>query len=94
MSMHQLKIEVMTRRINLRGTTTCTRSISEVMRKNFVRFLCKSKERKYFQTIRNESLWETEVRVLEGAGNFLFATKSRPALGPTLPRIKWVAGAL
>jgi hypothetical protein len=32
------------------------------------------------------------VRFLEGTGNFLFATASRPALGPTQPPIQWVLG--
>jgi len=29
-----------------------------------------------------------------GAGNFLFDTVSKPALGPTQPPIQWVPGAL
>jgi hypothetical protein len=34
------------------------------------------------------------VQFLAEAGNFLFATTLRPALGPTQPPIQWVSGAL
>jgi hypothetical protein len=34
------------------------------------------------------------VRVLAGAGNFLFTTVSRPALGATQPPVQWVPEAL
>jgi hypothetical protein len=34
------------------------------------------------------------VRFPVGAGNFLFTTASRTALGPTQPPIQWVPGAL
>jgi hypothetical protein len=34
------------------------------------------------------------VRIPAGAGNFLFTTASRPALGPTQPPFQWVPGAL
>jgi hypothetical protein len=36
----------------------------------------------------------SRVRFPAGAGNFLFITASRTALGPTQPPIKWVPGAL
>jgi len=38
----------------------------------------------------------TRVQFLVGAvlGRFLFATASRPALGPTQPPIQWVSAAL
>jgi hypothetical protein len=36
----------------------------------------------------------SRVRFPEGAGNFLFTTASRTALGPTRPPIQWVPGAL
>jgi hypothetical protein len=36
----------------------------------------------------------SEVRVPAGAGNFLFTTASRPALGLTQPPIQWVPRAL
>jgi hypothetical protein len=34
------------------------------------------------------------IRVPVGDKNFPFSTSSRPALGPTLPPIQWVPGAL
>jgi len=39
--------------------------------------------------------WTTRVQFLAGSmvGFFLFATTSRPALGPTQPPVQWVAGA-
>jgi hypothetical protein len=36
----------------------------------------------------------SRVRFPVGAGNFLFTTASRTALGPTQPPIQWVTGAL
>jgi hypothetical protein len=36
----------------------------------------------------------SRVRFPAGAGNFLFTTASRTALGPTQPHIQWVPGAL
>jgi hypothetical protein len=36
----------------------------------------------------------SSVRFPVGAGNFLFITVSRAALGPTQPPIQWVPGAL
>jgi hypothetical protein len=36
----------------------------------------------------------SRVRFPAGAGNFLFTTASRTALGPTQPPIHWVPGAL
>jgi hypothetical protein len=38
--------------------------------------------------------WTTGVRLLSGAGSFLFAIASRLALGPTQHPIQWVPGAL
>jgi len=38
--------------------------------------------------------WVSTVRFPAGAGNFLFTTVSRPALGPTQPPIQRVSGAL
>jgi hypothetical protein len=37
---------------------------------------------------------DSRVRFPAGAGNFLFTTASRTALGPTQPPINWVPGAL
>jgi hypothetical protein len=36
----------------------------------------------------------SRVRFPAGAGNFLFTTASRTALGPTHPPIQWIIGAL
>jgi hypothetical protein len=36
----------------------------------------------------------SRVRFPAGAGNFLFTTVSRTALGPTQPPIQWIPGAL
>jgi hypothetical protein len=38
--------------------------------------------------------WGCKVRLPVGAGNFLFTTASRTALGPTQPPIQWVQWAL
>jgi hypothetical protein len=38
--------------------------------------------------------WGSRVQFPAGAGNFLFTTASRTALGPTQPLIQWVRGAL
>jgi len=42
------------------------------------------------------TVWTTRVPFPAGAGNWssLFATASRPTLGPTLPLMEWVSGVL
>jgi hypothetical protein len=38
--------------------------------------------------------WTSGVRFSAGAGIFLFATASRPALRPTQPPVQWIPGAI
>jgi hypothetical protein len=46
------------------------------------------------QQIQSNSAWKTGIRHPAGAGIFLFATASKPALGLTQPPIQRVPGAL
>jgi len=46
--------------------------------------------------MRLATTWTVSFQVPAGAGkgSFIFATATRPALGPTQPLIQWVSGSL